>query len=114
MKPRAGSDEHREATLPAAISTLVRFLLHLLSRTTAPLLAQFRRNWTYVLSLANLWFRSTINLGTSLRASTKMTGGEVCAAIEEDYATAAAGLYKLMDGYYRTSAGKRMEIDNDV
>ena len=56
------------------------------------ILGQFRRNWSYLPGVFNLWFRSEINLGASLRVvATKMQADKGCDFAEEDAATAAAG-----------------------
>ena len=77
---------------PAATVDLFAFL----RGTARHILAQFRRNWSYIPGLFNLWFQSEINLGASLRVATKMQVDKGCDFVEEDAATAAAGLVQTV------------------
>ena len=99
---------------PQVSSALVD-LFAFLKGTSRHILGQFRRNWSYSPGVFNLWFRSEVNLGTSLRVSTIMQADRGCDFAEEDAAVAASNLYKLLDaGFYFDSRGKRKRINNDV
>ena len=95
---------------PAAKVNLTDFV----TMTSQHILGQFRRIWSFLPSALNLWFRSEINLGASMRVSTPMSEDKVCDSLEEDAASAAADLYKLMQtGTYTDSRGRRKKINND-
>ena len=77
--------------------------------------AQFRRHWSFVPGLWNLYFREQVNLGSSLRAVSRGAASVPQEQVEQDAAMAAADLYeKLQTGYYRTADGKRRRVDGDV
>ena len=77
--------------------------------------AQYRRHWSYVPGLWNLYFREQVNLGASLRAVSRGTAAEPQDQTEQDAGVAAADLYeKLHTGYYLTQTGNRCKIDGDV
>ena len=74
---------------------------------------QFRRHWTYIPFVWNLYFRMQLYFGASLSWSPKMVGSEDPEVIS-DAASAAADLYqKLMHGSY-IAHGKNVKIAGDV
>ena len=77
--------------------------------------AQYRRHWSYVPGLWNLYFREQVNLGASLRSVSRGAAAEPQDQVEQDSALAAADLYdKLHAGYYVSQTGKRCKIDGDM
>ena len=77
--------------------------------------AQFRRDWTYVPSLWNLYFREQVNLGASLGARSRGSKAAPQDAIEQDAAMAAADLIKKASvGFFKTQDGKRRPISGDM
>ena len=77
--------------------------------------AQFRRHWSFVPSLWNLYFREQVNLGTSLSAMSRGAKAQPQDAVEQDAAMAAADLIeKAHSGFYRTQEGKRCPIQGDM
>ena len=77
--------------------------------------AQYRRHWSFVPGLWNLYFREQVNTGTSLSAVSRASTTQPQDQIEQDAATAAADLYeKLQSGHYITQDGKRRRIDGDM
>ena len=76
---------------------------------------QFRRHWSFVPGLWNLYFREQINLGANLRLGAQARTSEPAIGMDVDAAMAAADLYeKLHRGYYTTPDGKRCKIDGDT
>ena len=76
---------------------------------------QYRRDWSYVPSLWNLYFREQVNLGVSLAARTKTSSMSTEANVEQDAAMAAAELYEILNsGFYQTQIGKRRKIEGDM
>ena len=62
-----------------------------------------------------LYFRDTVNLGTSLGASTRGARENTQEQVEQDCAMAAAALYPMLEtGHYRTPQGRRLPIDGDL
>ena len=77
--------------------------------------AQYRRHWSFVPGLFNLYFREQVNLGGSLGAVSRGSKSAPQEAVEQDTAMAAADLtLKLKNGYYKTQDGKRCRIDGDM
>ena len=77
--------------------------------------AQYRRQWSFVPGLWNLYFREQLNLGMSLSAASRAAASEPGVPIEQDAAMAAAELYKkLQTGTYVSREGKRRRIDGDM
>ena len=74
---------------------------------------QFRRHWTYIPSVWNLYFRMQLYFGASLSWSPRMVdSGEP--GVVSDAASAAADLYqKLIHGSY-CADGKNVKIAGDV
>ena len=106
-RPVDDADEHGVA---ARVS-----LFDLLKGTSQHILGQFRRNWSFLPSVYNLWFRSEINLGANLRVSGKMEADETCVSKGQSAATAAADLYRLLEsGYFLNAGGKRRRTSNDT
>ena len=77
---------------------------------------QYRRHWSFVPGLWNLYFREQINLGISLKAPTAIQQALTAKSVEVDAAIAAAELHKLLiDGTYTDArTGKKQRIDKDV
>ena len=77
--------------------------------------AQYRRHWSFVPGLWNLYFREQVKLGVSLSAVSRGKGAAPQDVVEQDAAMAAADLYeKLQTGHYLTQEGKRRRIDGDM
>ena len=74
--------------VPAARVDLFDFL----HGTSRHILGQFRRNWSFIFGLFNLYFRNEINSGTSLRLSSPIAENKACDVAEEDVAVAAGEL----------------------
>ena len=76
---------------------------------------QFRRDWSIIPGLWNLYFREQINLGVSLKAVSRTTSNMPALPTEQDAAVAAANLYeRLSSGSYRDQYGRRRKIDGDT
>ena len=76
---------------------------------------QYRRHWSYIPALWNLYFRERLYLGASLQAVTQGGSSTPLEHVEQDAAKAAADLYaKLQNGTYISEGGKRRKIDGDV
>ena len=77
--------------------------------------AQYRRHWSCVPSLWNLYFREQLNLGMSLSATSRGKRAELLDDVEQDVAMAAAKLYEQLEqGYYRDQNQKRHRITGDM
>ena len=76
---------------------------------------QFRRNWSFIPGLWNLYFRERVNLGLSLKLGTQSVRDEATKLEEQDAAVAAADLMKkLTNGTFTTVQGKRRKINGDT
>ena len=77
--------------------------------------AQYRRHWSFVAGLWNLYFKEQVNLGSGLSAVSRGKASKPQNAVEQDAAMAAADLYdKLQSGYYTTQDGTRKKIDGNA
>ncbi|CAE7860116.1 esrp2 [Symbiodinium microadriaticum] len=75
--------------------------------------AQFRRHWTFVPGLYNLYFRDRLNRQISLRLQ-RASATNNLGALEQSATAAASELYRqLQDGYFQTVTGKRQRIAGD-
>ena len=73
-----------------------------------PVEGQYRRHWSFVPSLWNLYFRDRVNLGVSLRNVNHGACSTPAESEEQDAGVAAAELYrKLEHGTYVDQSGKR-------
>ena len=76
---------------------------------------QYRRNWSFIPGLWNLYFRDEINRGVSLKTAPRVAASGPCLPEEQDAAVAAAKLYeKLETGVYVDQRGKRRKLDGDT
>ena len=76
---------------------------------------QYRRHWGLVPGLWNLYFREQMNLGLSLKSTTRAGECTPAPAEEQDAAVAAAELYKkLQTGSYRDQSGRKRKLDGDT
>ena len=76
---------------------------------------QFRRHWSLIPALWNLYFREQINTNISLKSSSKGEAGGPAPTPEQDAALAAAALYEfLTKGTYRDQQGKRCKVDGNI
>ena len=58
---------------------------------------QYRRHWGFIPGLWNLYFRQEINLGVSLKTTTRGPDGAPGDPTEQDAAMAAANLYEKLE-----------------
>jgi hypothetical protein len=76
--------------------------------------AQYRRHWSFVPGLWNLYFRDEVNRGANLRVRSAL-GTDANGGTEQDAAMAAAGLYKMLEsGHYLTQTGEKKPIAGDT
>ncbi|MGB1651983.1 MAG: hypothetical protein ACPHEP_13215, partial [Acidimicrobiales bacterium] len=76
---------------------------------------QYRRHWSFVPSLWNLYFREQVNLGVSLAARSRTSASTPEEDVQQDAAMGAAELYKLLkEGFYRTETKAKRRIDGDM
>ena len=76
---------------------------------------QFRRNWSFIPGLWNLYFRERVNLGLSLKLGSQSVRDKATKLEEQDAAVAAADLMKkLTSGTFTTVQGKRRKINGDT
>ena len=97
-----------ETAAPVQLADLVRGLPRRME-------SQFRRHWSFVPMLWNLYFRERVNLGQSLALKNRSSAGCPLDVPEEDAACAAARCYqRLHEGTYLAPDGKRRRIAGDT
>jgi len=76
---------------------------------------QFRRDWSFVPGLWNMYFRECLLSGHSLSVGTKVEAASPTASKPQEYAIALQELYDLLtNGKYMAPGGRKMSIRGDV
>lgn len=106
--PRAPGGRRPKNAPKVSLSDLVRGL-------PRQLVGQFRRHWSFIPALWNLFFRQKVHQSGAVRAQAIINPEEPQEDVEEDAASAAAAAYKILHtGSYGTPSGKRRKIAGDV
>ena len=77
---------------------------------------QFRRHWSFIPALWNLYFRERINIGGSLqvRSVAPGAGSTTSEVLDTDAAMAGASLFQKLESGHYMDRGKRRKIDFDA